>query len=120
MKLEKSFCKNCEMEFSLKRSDQKFCSNKCRSRFHNKANLMNSQIVKEINKITLKDYKILIDCIGNQVNVTVSRHLLKIKGFSFQRLTHFEDNIDSNTTAFGLFDLCYFKIDNDNFKILRI
>ncbi len=119
MKIEKSNCKFCSSKFVLKRSDQKFCSNKCRSRFYNKNNIQNSEIVKKTNKKLLKDYKILDRFIRTKKEVEVIGGMLKASGFSFESSTHFE-KMDANNSHPVLYDLCYYRIDDINFKILKV
>lgn len=119
MKTETNICKNCETEFILGRSDQKYCNPNCRSRYHNKNSLQNQKIVKEINKQTLNDYKILSNLLGEKDELKVSSSLLKTEGLSFERQTHIEYLKDLNLNCMGLYNLCYYKIDSDNFKILK-
>jgi len=117
---ERSICKQCKSEFLLKRSDQKFCSGRCRSRYHNKKSPENSTVIKEINRELLKDYRILGDVLAEQEEVQVSRMYLLKKGFSFEKQTHSENWRDSNQNYIGLYDLCYAKDNNDNFMIRRL
>ena len=120
MKIEKSNCKQCERKFVLKRSDQKFCSNKCRSRFYNKNSIRNSPIVKKTNELLLKDYKILINRIKDRKEIKVVDGILQKEGFSFTSLTYYKKFEDLNQSHPVLYDLCYYRVDDVTFKILRV
>lgn len=120
MKTEKSNCKLCSAKFVLKRSDQKFCSNKCRSRYFNKNNILNSEIVKKTNNRLLKDYKILAKKIGTKKEVKVLADILRFIGFSFNSCTSFEEINELGDTAPALYDLCYYRIDDLTFKIKKL
>lgn len=120
MKREKNNCKHCKSEFVLKRSDQKFCSNKCRSRFYNKNSIRNSEIVKSTNKLLLKDYKILVNRIKDRKEIKVVGGILKKKGFSFTSSTYYKKFEDLNQLYPVLYDLCYYEVDDVTFKILRV
>lgn len=119
MKTEKSNCKFCSTKFVLKRSDQKFCSNKCRSRYFNKHDIQNSEIVIGTNKILLKDYKILTKYLGKRKEVEVLADRLRFRGFSFNSCTYLEtmNGLDNDSPV--LYDLCYYRIE-DNIKIFKI
>ncbi len=120
MKTEKSNCKFCSSKFVLKRSDQKFCSNKCRSRSYNKYDIQNSEIVKKTNKRLLNDYKILTKRIKDKKEVEVLDGLLRFDGFSFESSTHFETIDGQNNLRPVLYDLCYYRINDTTFKIKKI
>jgi hypothetical protein len=120
MKTEKSNCKFCTTKFVLKRSDQKFCSNKCRSRYFNKHDIQNSEIVIRTNKILLKDYKILTKYLGKRKEVKVQGGMLRERGFSFEGCTSRETMKGSDNPPPVLYDLCYYRIDGINFKIQKV
>lgn len=120
MKTEKSNCKFCTAKFVLKRSDQKFCSNKCRSRYFNKHDIQNSEIVKKTNKRLLNDYKILSRHIKDKKEVEVIGGLLRFDGFSFESSTYIETIDGQNNLHPVLYDLCYIRIDDVTFKIKKV
>ena len=120
MKTEKNICPNCETEFILGRSDQKYCNPKCRSRYHNKNNVINLEIVKKTNKLLISDYKIFLALLGGETELDISYESLRVKGPSLTRLTRFEDLNDDGNLSCVLYDICFFKTQNNNYKIIRL
>lgn len=120
MKTKSNICPNCEKEFILRRSDQKYCTSKCRSRYHNKNNVINLEIVKKTNTLLLKVYKLLLVLMGDKKVIEVSGEYLRSIGFSFEVHTHFE-LLDGKKEAYiGVYDFYYFKTKNNNYKIFRV
>ncbi len=120
MEEELKKCVYCDTDFILKRSDQKFCSDKCRSRYHNKKNLANTNLVKKTNKELLKDYQILNNFLGTEKEVTIPSRELTIKGFTYKRITHLEITGEPPKQHFAVYDIYFFKKDKFNFTIIRI
>jgi len=117
--METSNCKFCDTEFKLKRSDHRFCSNKCRSRFNNKNRLQNKSIVKEINKELLNDYKILNSILGDSSDTYVLISQLQIMGFSGKRFTNLEKLEGIIEQALGLYDIVFYQYDSSYFKLIK-
>ena len=52
-------------------------------------------------------------------SVNVSNLELKRKGFSFKTMTHWESLNGVKKDVFGLLDYCFYRSDENNFKICR-
>jgi hypothetical protein len=79
-------CRYCETILSG-RADKQFCTDHCRSAFHNKLKHPLNFLIRQLNKQLLKNRSLLAACYRKKL-VRVSRNWLSQKGFSFQHITH--------------------------------
>lgn len=120
MLMEIANCKFCHSQFDLRRSDQKFCSNKCRSRFNNQNRLRNSTIIKKTNKELLSDYRILLGALGVDSEAFIEKHKARILGFLGTRCTQLENLENVNIQAFVIYDIAFYQYNEKYFKILKL
>lgn len=69
------------------RTDQKFCSDQCRSAFNNRQYTRSNEVIKAVNKILKKNYSILSRLISEGKTTTAKSDLLN-KGYRFEYFTY--------------------------------
>ena len=77
------FCPECN-EKIIGRADKKFCSDQCRTQYHNKISCHEIRKIRRINNVLRKNRKILSACLGESEYLRVSRERLLISGFDFE------------------------------------
>ncbi len=82
----KRFCLECD-ERLLGRQDKKFCSDQCRSAYHNQQNRDTRQLIRKVNKVLRRNWRILSE-LYNSGHTRIHRSKLEIRGFQFQYFTH--------------------------------
>ncbi len=82
----KKACAECGDEFAG-RSDAKFCSDQCRSTFHNRQSQQSNEYVRLINSALKKNRKILCDC-NPEGKSKIKGSELRLKGFDFGYFTN--------------------------------
>lgn len=116
--MEKKVCLECE-EIIRGRSDKKFCSDSCRTSYHNRSNLDKPEVIKFIDfqlkrnrKILKKFYSQFAD---NKVEIPVKQftHM----GFAFDFYTH-KETLQSNEFVF-CYEYGYNKIDENKVMLIK-
>lgn len=79
-------CLECHLPLKG-RSDKRFCSDQCRSTFHNRCNQEENQTFQDINRILKTNRKILLRLCPAGVREVPLKQLREM-GFSFEYLTH--------------------------------
>ncbi|MEL6392055.1 MAG: hypothetical protein AAFO91_10915 [Bacteroidota bacterium] len=93
-------CLECEVELSG-RTDKKFCSDICRSAYHNRINAENTAFIRSINKI-LRDNRNILARLNPSGKARVRRERILDHGFKFRYFTN------QYTTRGGkLYHFCY-------------
>ena len=82
----KKQCIECQTEF-VGRIDAKYCSDSCRSAFHNRTNTEGRKEMKRVNSILRKNRKILAT-LNKSGTARVNRNVLLAEGFNFNYLTN--------------------------------
>jgi len=82
----KKVCSECGDTFSG-RADAKYCSDHCRSNFHNKKHGIKAPIVRRVNAALRKNRKIL-EALNPEGKARVSKKDLVKKGFDFNYFTN--------------------------------
>jgi predicted nucleic acid-binding Zn ribbon protein len=101
------------------RQDKRFCSDKCRSDFHNVHKIANAQEIKQILVILKKNRAILKSVLGDKPDVIVPREYLLKKGFEFNYHTHHViSQIKQNEFIFS-FNYGYRVLDNSLYKVVK-
>jgi hypothetical protein len=118
--MEIANCKTCNSEFEMRRSDQKFCSNKCRSRFNNKNRLRNNPIIKETNKILLNDFRIFLGILGNDQEALLEKQKASILGFSGRQCTRLENLDGVKEQVMVIYDIAFYQYNKNYFKIIKL
>jgi len=108
-------CLDCE-EPLLGRADKKFCNDICRNNYNNRQNSETSNLVRRINRILIKNRRILMN-LNPMEKTTVHRDKLAEKGFNFSYFT------STYTTRKGaVYHFCYeygyLALDNDFFMLV--
>ena len=118
MQNSKNYCSECN-EILRGRTDKKFCSDSCRSMFHNRLKSQQSGVQKMIESRLRKNRKILM---GLYNNMTSDLKLVPLKyvenlGFTFNFYTHIEH--DTQKQMIFCFEYGYQKIDNQKVKLVK-
>lgn len=93
MKEEIKLCQNCG-ERVVGRSDKKFCSDECRTMFHNQRYRDTFREISKINRILKKNYAI-IDTLYKKGERQTSLTALFGMGFNFEFFTSLRKSTDS-------------------------
>lgn len=102
----KKVCIHCS-DFVRGRSDKKFCSDQCRSSFHNKVNYDSNRFIRNINRIIKMNRNLLVKLKGlSERRLTKSQ--LMAKGFAFDYFTHEVLNEKGQIIRY-CYDLGYFE-----------
>ena len=115
-------CSQCQIRFSPKRSDQKFCSLKCKNKENNKKVMAEYHqrkrediVAKETHTILMKNRKLLKDNCDKQLSVD---SLIKA-GFALNTCTGFEQQADAHSPRLFCYDYGYQFIDPKTIKTFK-
>ncbi|MEM7104870.1 MAG: hypothetical protein AAF502_17170 [Bacteroidota bacterium] len=115
-------CAKCKLEYMPNRSDQKYCSSKCRWAVKNGRAGEVYHVTKRINKILKSNRQILERFFQESEDIcTVKYGDLKNVGFMFEYLTHVRvrhNNPKGKTQKF-CYDFGWERIDSVTVKILK-
>lgn len=110
----KRTCMVCE-ETLRGRLDQKFCSDFCRSNFHNDRYRLDNFHVKKINRVLMKNRRILKHLSSGDMEKIPVKALMS-QGFHFDYCTHTEQTSNAGPIKW-VYDFGY-KMDNSNSCIM--
>ena len=110
-------CLYSKKAFIPKRENQIFASANNRIAYHNTINNAFRKKLSIINKELIKNYKLLDKLLAGQKEITINKYYLRGGGFSFKTFTHISSNED--TLVYGLYDICFHKLDNNEYLIYR-
>jgi len=111
----KKQCLECQDEF-VGRVDAKFCSDSCRSAFHNRTNVEGREEIKRVNVILRKNRKILAG-FNKTGTARVRRSLLLTEGFNFNYLTNVYITSKGKTYKYS-YDHGYLESEDDYLTIV--
>lgn len=100
MAAKKMKCRECKVEI-FGRVDKKFCSDQCRTSFHNKNNSDSNNFMRNINNILRKNRRIL-KSLNPKETAKVSKVDLLDEGFKFSYYTN-----EYVTKAGKVYKFCY-------------
>ena len=101
------------------RADKQFCHDACRSAFNNRRNREQLDPLKSINKVLVKNRKILKEVYETaEGNATVSMRRLENKGFLFNFFTHTEEPLKGNCYRY-CYDFGYAEAKNGELLITK-
>lgn len=80
-------CPECG-EKLIGRSDKKFCSDACRNSYNNRQNKDSTNLMRSINYLLRKNYRILAD-LNLEGKTTIPKSKLMAQGFNFDYFTQF-------------------------------
>lgn len=113
----KKICPYSKEEFIPTRNNQIFANKENRVAYHNQINNNFRRQLSDVNKELIHNYKVLIEVLDTKASVTVHEEFLKGKNFSFKVFTHIKEYVEGFT--YGIYDCHYFKIDKENYKIIK-
>ena len=99
------------------RTDQKFCSDQCRSSYNNKQNIETNIAVKSINRILKKNYTILKNLNSDGKSIAKKGDLVK-KGYKFEYFTC-TSTTRNNLTNYFCYDQGYREKENNKVIIFQ-
>jgi hypothetical protein len=111
-------CKECGDKLKG-RADKQFCNDACRSAFNNKKNKQQLDPLKTINKVLVKNRRILKEAYelsGGHTTVSIRR--LENKGFLFNFFTHTEEP-NRGTCYRYCYDFGYVEAKNGELMITK-
>jgi hypothetical protein len=103
--------------FKSKRSNQIFASKRNRISYYNREYRKKRLPLERINRRLFYNYSILEIVLSDKDIVYLNIDYLKGKGFDFTFFTHFMNF--NNETYFGLYDIAFRQLDNNNIQIER-
>ena len=99
------------------RVDKKFCSDYCRNAYHNKNNKDSNNLVRNVNNLLRKNYRILEEL--NPTDKTkASKTKLLAKGFNFEYFTSIYTT-KTGTVYYFVYDQGYLPLDNGYYALVR-
>ncbi len=108
-------CIECGNEF-IGRADKKFCDDFCRNAYHNKNNRGDSAFVRNVNKILLRNRKIL-ESFNPEDKAKVHRNKLVNNGFNFNYFTS-TYTTKAGTTYYFCYEKGYLPLENEWFALV--
>jgi len=112
---EKKACVVCGEGFRG-RHDKRFCSDHCRSTFHNRQNSDQTNFMRNINNTLRKNRRILA-ALNPNGKARVHRDKLLEKGFNFNYYTSSYVTYNKHTYCF-VYDQGYFRGDDDYYVLV--
>lgn len=102
------------------RSDKKFCTNYCRSAYHNSRSLTDVNYVRRINYQLLKNRKILErGFLEQRKKQYISYRDLFLKGFSFMHCTHKVERANNHALIY-CYEYGYEFVENERIRIVQL
>ncbi len=111
----KKQCIDCGEEFRG-RADAKFCSDQCRSSYHNRAGMVVTDVVKKVNAALRKNRRIL-QKLNPEGKARVSRKDLVKEGFNFDYHTNIYHTKSGKSYTF-VYDYGYIDTGQDWFTLV--
>ncbi|WP_062056929.1 DUF2116 family Zn-ribbon domain-containing protein [Aquimarina longa] len=99
------------------RADKKFCSDYCRNAYNNQLNKDSKNLIRNINNLLRKNYRILTE-LNPKNKIKTTRTKLIAKGFDFQHFTSTYTTKTGNTYYF-IYDQGYLPLENDFYAIVK-
>ena len=104
-------------ELLIGRIDKKFCSEQCKTHYHNQSPNKSEKIRRDLNKILSKNQTILkkYNPVGK---TTVRTEVLKSEGYNFKFFTHIYKTKNGFTYYF-CYDFGYMPVEDDKILIVN-
>lgn len=110
------YCLLCKDKLEGRR-DKKFCSDYCRTEYHNRRNRKSDESVRRINAILKSNRRILAEL--NPIRKTVvSGQILLAKGFNFKYFTSIYNTKNGNR-YYMCYEYGYREIRNQNYILVK-
>ncbi|CAM4090011.1 DUF2116 domain-containing protein [Gillisia hiemivivida] len=109
-------CPECG-EKIVGRTDKKFCSDYCRNAYNNKINKDSTNLVRNVNNLLRKNYRILQELNPTDKTKTTKSKLLA-KGFNFEYFTSIYTT-KTGTVYYFVYDLGYLPLESDYYALVK-
>ncbi len=98
------------------RADKKYCSNQCRTSYHNKCNSDSINYMRNVNNLLRKNRRILVE-LNPRGKAKVSKNKMVKKGFNFNYFTNEFVTKQGNVYRF-CYDQGYLKLEKEVFALV--
>jgi predicted nucleic acid-binding Zn ribbon protein len=109
-------CPECG-EKIVGRIDKKFCSDYCRNAYNNKMNKDSTNLVRNVNNLLRKNYRILQELNPTDKTKTTKSKLLA-KGFNFEYFTSIYTT-KTGTVYYFVYDQGYLPLESDYYALVK-
>ena len=99
------------------RTDKKFCSDYCRNSYNNNLNKDSKNLVRNVNNLLRKNYRILEELNPEEKTRTTKTKLLS-KGFSFEYFTSIYTT-KTGTVYYFVYDQGYLPLEGDYYALVK-
>ncbi|GGX12317.1 DUF2116 family Zn-ribbon domain-containing protein [Aquimarina muelleri] len=99
------------------RADKKFCSDYCRNAYNNQLNKDSKNLIRNINNLLRKNYRILEELNPND-KTKITKSKLITKGFDFQYFTSIYTTKTGNIYYF-VYDQGYLPLENEFYALVK-
>jgi predicted nucleic acid-binding Zn ribbon protein len=113
--METRTCQECG-EVLRGRIDQRFCSDQCRSTYHNRRKAAPSELMRRINRVLRKNYRIFCAAHPNG-KARVSGDFLRAQGFHFPYFTH-PYRTQAGKTYYFVYEQGYLALDDGSYALV--
>jgi len=110
-------CPACKNEFDG-RSNQKFCSTKCKNSFHNLKNKEKEKNINQINRVLHKNWVVLNKLHEIYRSASISIEIAKAHGFKSKYQTHIHQS-PRGENYYMVYDIGFKKNLNDEIQIVQ-
>ena len=117
MSLSNHICPECG-DRMIGRADKKYCSDVCRTSFHNKHRNHRNNVIKSINNILERNRNILMEYASAEKASRIRLMELQSLGFDFDYFTHCCPDQNGNVQIF-CYEYGYLKMDQGEVQLLR-
>jgi len=114
--MHKKECPVCGNKI-IGRADKKFCSDYCRNAHNNQLNKDSKNLVRNINNLLRKNYRILEELNPKDKTKTTKTKLIS-KGFDFQHFTSIYTTKTGNVYYF-VYDQGYLPLENEFYALVK-
>lgn len=109
-------CLDCG-EKIVGRTDKKFCSDYCRNSYNNNLNKDSKNLVRNVNNLLRKNYRIL-EGLNPDGKIRITKSKLSAKGFNFDYFTSIYTTKTGNTYYF-IYDQGYLPLEGDFYALVK-
>ncbi|MBQ0007019.1 MAG: hypothetical protein KBS57_06435 [Alistipes sp.] len=110
-------CPECGKNFNG-RADKKFCSDECRCSYNDRLNRDRKKGIRWIDRILMKNYSILKECIKMGKTVTDVSYLLRM-GFDFEYFTSIPGKCPESGSVWIACYTCFYSVTEEGEILIR-
>ena len=115
MSITKEICPECGSAMSG-RVDKKYCSDVCRTAFHNRHRVTDNDYVRAVNHILQRNRRILMENTSDARPARVNMAELQTRGFDFNYYTHCRPDHNGNVLVF-CYDYGYLRTEKGELQV---